>query len=116
MLLLSVVSSTLALTHARCSGMDHGRAPAGTMAGMDHGTGHDDRMPEGGQCERGPGMPSEHGAGMSCLFAAHCVAPMIAVERSAALSEPAASTSNVASPQTAPAVRALEPESPPPRA
>ena len=73
------------------------------MAGMDHGAGHDDRMPEGGQCERGPGMPSEHGTGMSCLFVAHCVAPMIAVERSAALPGPAASTSHVASPQSAPA-------------
>jgi hypothetical protein len=115
-LLLSVVSSTLGLAHARCASGNHEGTVAGGMAGMQHGAGHDSSMPAREHCDRGPGAPAEQGNGASCAFVAHCVAPMIAADRDDASSPSATSASSVTSPPSALASRALEPESPPPRA
>lgn len=117
-LVLSVLLSTLGMTHARCSQMEHGAADAGAlvdMAGMDHGDGTAVPHEDGEHCQPAPGERSEGGADASCLLVAHCATAMIAAERVAESGTPATSAARAASHESAPTARALEPDSPPPR-
>lgn len=113
--LLSVVLSTLGMTNARCPEMDQEQATHGAMAETGHRT-RDDAPSRGREhCDHGPGAPEERSADTSCLLVGHCATVMITADRPLTPAMCGTSTSRIAGCASAPAARALEPDSPPPR-